>query len=172
MATAVSATFDFTLNASHTESNPLNPSGLKAAVINFAKALSWASGTGAAQVDRLFSGQRTLTTGANENLDLAGTLTDAFGATITMARIKLIWIYAATANTTNLQFNRPASNGVPGPLVAASDAIELKPGAGFLWFDPGAVGYAVTAGTGDLFNVVNAAGASATYDVVILGCSA
>lgn len=176
MATAVSTTFDVSIQATHTESNPLNPSGLKSTVINTIRALSWASGTGAGQVDRIFSGQRTVTTGATDSLDLAGTLTDAFGAVLTFARIKFLYVFSGglpgVPNTTNIQVTRPAANSVPGPLIAASDALELKPGAGMLWFDPGAVGYAVTAGTGDLLSIVNAAGASATYDIVIMGCSA
>lgn len=134
-------------------------------------AITLANGTGANQADRIFTDTRTVTTGATDSLDVAGSLTDAFGATITMARIKAILIRAASGNTTDLQLTRPASNGVP-LFAAASDAIVIRPGGCLLWCAPDATGIAVTAGTGDLINVVNGSGASATYDIVIVGASA
>jgi hypothetical protein len=42
-------------------------------------AIALASGTAAGQADRVFSDTRTLAASANEDLDLAGALTDAFG---------------------------------------------------------------------------------------------
>lgn len=132
---------------------------------------TWGSGTGANQADQLFSDERTLGTGANEDLDLAGSLSDAFGNTLTFARIKAVIVLAASANTTNITVSRPASNGVV-LFDAASDAITLAPGALFAWVDPTATGKAVTAGTGDLLNIANSAGASGTYTVIIIGASA
>lgn len=132
------------------------------------------SGTGAGQVDLAFTDTRTLAASATENLDLAGSLTDAFGATITFARIKAIYISAAAGNTNDVQVTRPASNGVPF-LMAAGDGIALRKGAGFAWWTGAAdaTGVAVTAGTGDLITVTNSAGTtSVTYTVVIIGCSA
>ena len=132
------------------------------------------SGTGAGQVDRVFTDTRTLAASATEDLDLAGSLTDAYGATITMARIKAIYVSAAAANTNNVQVTRSASNGVPW-LLAAGDGIALRPGAYILWGSgvADATGVAVTAGTGDLITFTNSAGTtSVTYTVIILGCSA
>lgn len=131
-----------------------------------------ASGTGANQADRIFTDTRTLTASASESLDLAGSLTDAFGATITMARVKAILIKAASGNTNDVQVSRPAANGVP-IFLAASDAIVIRPGGAFLWVAPDATAIAVTAGTGDLLTLTNSAGStSVTYDVVIVGASA
>ena len=135
---------------------------------------AFSSGTGAGQVDRVFSDIRTLSASATEDLDLAGSLTDAFGATITMARIKAVYVLAAAGNTNNVQVTRPASNGVPW-LLAAGDGIALRPGAFALWGSGSAdaTGVAVTAGTGDLITFTNSAGTTTvTYTVVILGCSA
>lgn len=135
---------------------------------------AFASGTGAGQVDRVFTDTRTLAASGNESLDLAGTLTDALGATITMARVKAIFVSAAAANTNDVQVTRPASNGVPF-LMAAGDGIALRPGAFMIWGSGSAdaTGVAVTAGTGDLITFTNSAGTtSVTYTVVILGASA
>lgn len=135
---------------------------------------AFSSGTGAGQVDRVFTDTRTLTASGTEDLDLAGSLTDAFGATITFARIKAIYVSALSTNTNNVQVTRPASNGVPW-LMAAGDGIALRPGAFCIWGSgvADATGVAVAAGTGDLVTFTNSAGTTGvTYTVVIVGCSA
>lgn len=136
------------------------------------KKVTWTSGTGANAADLCFHDQRTITASSNEDLDLAGSLSSAYGATLTFAKLKAIMIYAATGNTNNVRLTRPASNGVP-LFLAASDGIDILPGGAFLWFAPGATAVTVTAGTGDLLNVANSSsGTSVTYDVVIVGTSA
>lgn len=138
--------------------------------LSFIKSLTLADGTGTNQADKLWHDQRTLTTGANENLDLAAVLADVFGVTFTLAKIKAIVIKSADANTTELQFKSDATNGVP-LFSALGDGIRIPPGGLFVWTGPQA-GIAVTAATGDLLNVANAAGASAIYDIIIVGTSA
>jgi hypothetical protein len=130
------------------------------------------SGTGANQADLVFSDTRTLAASANEDLDLAGALSSAFGSTLTFAKVKLVYIAAASGNTNSVRVTRPASNGVP-LFLAASDGLDVRPGGVFLWMAPDATAVTVTAGTGDLINVANSSsGTSVTYDVVILGTSA
>lgn len=124
-------------------------------------------GTGLNQANNQFSDRRTLTTGANESLDLAGGLTNAFGVTLTFTKIKAIIIQALSTNTTDLTVSRPA-NGLPF-FAASGDALVLRPGGIFVLTDPSAAGITVTAGTGDLLNIANAAGASAFYDIIIFG---
>lgn len=131
-----------------------------------------ASGTGADQADRIFHDRRTLAASASENLDLAGALTDALGATLTFARIKAVIIAADAGNSNNVNVIREATNGVP-LFLAAGDGIPVRPGGVFAWIAPDATAVAVTAGTGDLLSVANSgAGTSVTYDVVIVGASA
>ena len=127
-------------------------------------------GTGLNQANNQFSDRRSLTTGANEDLDVAGGLVNAFGVTLTFAKVKVIAIMALATNTTNITVSRPASTGLPF-FAAAGDAVVLKPGGIFLFVDPSAAGVTVTGGSGDLINVANAAGATANYDVVIWGTS-
>lgn len=125
------------------------------------------NGTGSAQASAQWSDTRTITASSSENLDLAGSLTNAFGQTLTFTKVKLIFIRAASANSNNVQFSRGSSNGVP-LFLAASDGVSLQPGAWFAWFDP--TGITVTAGTGDIFTVANSgAGSSVSYDIVIVG---
>ena len=155
--------------ATHTSALDLGTASLPLTVT---ERISLASGTGANQADRIFSDTRTLTASATEDLDLAGSLTDAFGATITFARIKAIMVSAAAANTNNVNVARAAANGVP-LFLAAGDAVPVLPGGILLWAAPNAAAIAVTAGTGDLITVTNSgAGTSVTYDIVIIGASA
>ena len=60
---------------------------------------------------------------------------------------------------------RPALNGVPW-LKTAGDAIEVGPGAWNFWYDP--VGITITAGTGDLIDIIETAAVEAAYDIVLL----
>jgi len=153
-----------------TQTNALDL-GTVALPIDVQASITLDNGTGANQADKVFTDTRTVTTGATDSIDLAGSLTDAFGATITLARVKAILVKAASGNTTDLSIGRPASNGVP-MFSAVSDAIVIRPGGVFFWAAPDATAIAVTAGTGDLLSIINAAGASANYDIVIVGASA
>ncbi|MFC9847790.1 hypothetical protein ACFWFF_01570 [Streptomyces sp. NPDC060223] len=140
--------------------------------VSYLKSLSLADGAGAGAVNLLFHDQRTLAASATENLDLAATLADKFGATLTFARIKAVLVVAAAANTNNVNFTQPAANGVPGLFLAAGDGVAVQPGGMFLWVAPSAAGAVVTPATGDLLTVTNsAAGTSVTYDVLILGAA-
>lgn len=132
-----------------------------------------ASGTGANQADKIFSDQRTLTASSTEDLDLAGSLTDAFGDTITFARIKAILVIADAGNANNVLVGGAAANQFINWVGDASDKVVVRPGGVFCLIAPDATAYAVTAGTGDLLRIGNSgAGTSVTYKIVIIGASA
>jgi hypothetical protein len=132
------------------------------------------SGTGAGNADRLFSDHRTLAASATEDLDLAGALTDAFGATVTFARIKGLVIAASQENTNNVVLGAAASNAW-ATLLNSTGTITLRPGA-FMAVGTGeadAIAYAVTASTADQLKVANSgAGTPVTYEIHLLGASA
>jgi hypothetical protein len=143
-------------------------------VINSANYSSWtvADGTSANQMDLVWSDQRTLGAGASENLDLAGGLTDIYGNTLTFARIKFIYVSAATANGDYVQLGG-GTNPFINWVANASDIVNVAPDGMFALTAPDATGYAVTAGTGDILKVTNADGAAGvTYDIVLAGASA
>jgi hypothetical protein len=147
-------------------------SDLEQGVVGISREFSWTvdSGTGANQADRLFQDTRTLTTGANETIDLIAALTNLYG-TVTFAKLKALGVYAATANTTNITVSRSAA-GVAWISPATTGALAaLKPGCGFLWWDSSAAGVPVGAGGTDEIVITNAAGASADYTIFILGTS-
>ncbi|WP_282698209.1 hypothetical protein [Streptomyces sp. CC208A] len=137
-------------------------------------ATTWQSGIGAGQADRVFSDRRTLAASATEDLDLAGVLLDAFGAAITFARVKGLYVRADAANVNNVVLGNATSNAWAA-LLGATGTLTLRPGAavGLTTGAADATAYAVTAGTGDLLKVANSgAGTAVSYDIVIIGSSA
>jgi hypothetical protein len=145
------------------------------APLNYRARVQLATGTGAGQADRLFSDTRTVNASSNDDLDLAAGLTDAFGASITFAKVKGLIITAAAANSNNIYVGGDATNTFLTWVVAEADAVILRPGATLALFagEADSTGYAVTASTGDLLRITNAAGGSSvTYSIVIIGTSA
>lgn len=165
---ALSATIKASIDGQHTSVLDL---GAASFPLRLAQSLTLTDGTGASQIDRVFSDTRTLSASATEDLDLSGSLTNAYG-TVTFARVKAVFVVADSANTNNVNVTRPASNGFP-LFLAAGDGLPVRPNGIFMWACSDATGVAVTAGTGDLITFTNSAGStSVTYSVVILGASA
>lgn len=131
-------------------------------------------GSGAGKADRQYSKTRTLVASATEDLDLAAVLTDIFGATLTFARVKGLFVKAAKTNANNVIIGASATNQW-ATLLNTTGTITLRPGA---WFGAccdvtDATGWTVTAGTGDLLKVANGgAGTSVSYDIIVIGNSA
>lgn len=166
---SLTATVRVSVKAAHTRALDLGTPAY-----NLAKAidLAFASGTGSSQADLMFTDTRTVAASGTDALDLAGSLTDAYGTTLTFVELRAVVVTAAAANTNNVRVNRPASNGVP-LFLAAGDGIDVPPGGFFAWGCPADGKVTVTASTGDLLNLDNStSGTSVTYDIVILGVSA
>lgn len=131
---------------------------------------SFANGTTAGKANRLYAGSVALTDGGTTDLDLAGgSLSDVLGAALTFVNVRAIILFARAANTTNVTVGNDAAAFV-GPFGAAAHTVVLKPGMCVAFFDD--VGWAVTPTTADILQFVNAAGAAATVDVLILGTDA
>lgn len=135
------------------------------------KALDLTPGTLDGSADLLFMDTRTLAASGTEDLDLAGGLTDAFGASLTMVEVVALLISAAPGNTNNVLVGGAASNAWGALFGATNDVLVLKPGASMMLFCD--KGYAVTAGTGDLLKIANSAGSTGvTYTIAVIGRSA
>lgn len=164
----LSATLTASITGSLTSATDL---ATAVATLSYGKQTPFTDGAGAGAVNALFADTRTVNASATDSLDLAGTLTNPLGATTVFARVKAILIVAAAGNTNNVNVTRPASNGFP-LFLAAGDGIPVRPGGTFLWVDPSATGIAVTAGTGDLLDIVNSGGGSSVdYSIWIFGAT-
>lgn len=164
--TALSVAFAATLN------NQLDFQ-LATAPILYASALGFSSGVGASQADRIFADQRTIAASGTDDLDLAGSLVDALGSVITMARVKGIIVKAAAANTNNVVIGAAAATQWQGPFGAVTHTIHVRPGGIFMDFATDAVAWPVVGGASDLLRIANSgAGTGVTYDIIIIGASA
>lgn len=146
--------------------------GTAAADIVVEKVVSLTNGTTANKADLIFTDQRTLVASATEDLDLAGSLTDAFGAIITMVEVVAVYIEAAAENTNNVVVGDATS---PVPLFGGtSPTFSVKPGGFFFAAAPNASGmFTVGAGSTDDLKITNSGAlTSVTYKVVIIGRSA
>lgn len=136
----------------------------------YSKNFQFTNGTGANQIQSVYSASRTIALSSSENLDLAGVLLDAFGAAITFTKVKAIVIFAYAANTNDVVVGGVGANGFVSPFGSNADKVNVKPGGIFVLIAPDINGYAVTATTADLLKVANSgAGTSVTYDIVIMG---
>ena len=129
-------------------------------------------GAGLNAANRVFTDRRTISASSSENLDLAASLVDAFGATITFARIKGIVVAASSANTNNVLVGGAASNGFVNWVSDSSDVLVVRPGGLFVLLAQHATGYAVTASTGDILKVANSSsGSPVSYDIALIGAA-
>lgn len=135
----------------------------------FGRQFTFTDGTGLAQANRIWSDERTLAASASEDLDLSGTLTDAFGATLTLQKVKVLLVAAKSTNTNNIVIGGASATQWVGPFGAATHTLAIKPGGALALFAPDAAGYPVTPTT-DLLKVANSgAGTSVTYQIVVVG---
>jgi len=135
---------------------------------------SWdlAFGTAANQANMVWHDQRTLADSATEELDLSGGLTDAFGDSITLARVKAIFIKTNAASVANLQVGGAAANAFINWVGDATDKLIVRGAGGFfMTVGPDATGFAVTAATGDLLKITHDGSDTAdiVYDIIVIG---
>lgn len=148
------------------------------AAFNPASSISYSDGAGANQANLIWSDTRTIAASGTDEIDLTGlvnspqvAMTDVYGQTVTFARVKAIYVAAASGNTNNVNVVRPASNGF-ALFLAAGDGLALAPGDVFMWASPTAAGKAVTGGSADLLHLINSAGSTTvTYTIVIIGAA-
>lgn len=120
--------------------------------------------------DKIWYDRRTVNDGANDDLDLAGGITDAFGNALTLVKVKAICV--TNRNTTAAE--NLVIGGGSNPLVnwvsAGGNAVVVRPGGVFLLWNPSLAGYGVTATTGDILRL-SGSGGNITYDIAIVGTS-
>jgi hypothetical protein len=171
MAQTLAGTITITPDLSYV--NALSDGANITDVLSWAQAVAetYADGVGANKAQVMYHARRTQagSSGAVENLDLAGGLVNGFG-TITFTKIKFIWIHVRTLTTAyNLLVGGAASNPVVGLFGdAASDKQKIC--AGGQWFISSPVdGITVTAGSADILAIDNPSAGAVEYDIVIVG---
>ena len=132
---------------------------------------SMGSGTTAGLADLKWDDRRTVNDAANDDLDLAASLTDSFGASLTFVKIKGIAVYNRNTTAGHNLVIGGGSNTFSSWLGATGDTITVGPEGLFVLWNPSLAGYAVTAGTGDILRLTGSGG-NIVYDIAIIGTSA
>ena len=128
------------------------------------------NGTGADNANMFWTDTRTLTASSSESLDLAGSIANAFGDTMTFTKLKGLIIEAASGNTNNVVVGGAASNAWATWVGNANDVVNVRPGGVLFLYAPDSTSYAVTASTGDILQIANSSsGSSVTYNIVLIG---
>jgi hypothetical protein len=167
----LSTALDVNLTASYT--NTTAAPGTGAVPFSLARRTALLSGVATGQADKIYTVSNTIAASGTTNLDLAGSVTDVFGVTFTIVKLKMLIIRAAAANTNNVVVGPPASNGLSGLFGGTTPTISIMPGGLFAWAAPGTTAPTVIAATGDLLTFTNSSsGSSVTYDVTVVGTSA
>jgi hypothetical protein len=145
---------------------------LASSPITYGQSLSMSTGVLAGQADKIFTDHRTIAASGTDDLDLAGPLIDPLGSTITMARLKVLMVKAAAANTNNVVMG-VGTNPITTILGGTTPTLNIRPGGLLVLAAPDAIGYVVTAGTADILRFANSgAGTGVDYDVILVGASA
>lgn len=134
-------------------------------------AIAYTNGAGANQVDRVYRNQHTIAALTTLSLDLAGGLVDFEGVTITMARVKSIYVRLRDTPTAGgpLLLGGGAA-GMANLFETVGDRIRVRQPGHFEIACGDATGYALTAATADDFEIRNEhATIAAVVDVVIAG---
>ena len=132
--------------------------------VNAQPSISFADGTGAGQAKVLYQGKLSLSAGAY-SLDLNGVLTDSYGSTVSLVRVKAIYIQ--NNSTSNSQTFGAAASNAWATLLNSTGTITLPAGAWFVAATPDATGWAVTASTGDLLKVAGTG--TDQFTIVVIG---
>jgi hypothetical protein len=131
----------------------------------------WPYGTSANQFDRFWCDVgRTIASNTNDDLDLNALAAAASpsGAAVSLAEVRAILLYWRSANTTNATLQPGASNG--WTALGASFLKTIKPGT-YERMICGVDGAYPVGGSDKVLRIANSTGATATYDILIVGTS-
>lgn len=131
------------------------------------------NGTGSAgTADLIYTVQTTIAASGTLNIDLVGALADFFGTTITMARLKYIFLSLLTDTTASSI--TVGNHAAPIALFSAGTATtSIRNGGFFALGCSDATGIAMTGAATDALKILNADGSNtATVQFAAIGSSA
>ena len=134
-----------------------------------------ADGTAANQADLIWFDDETIAAGADYDIDLAGVLTDAFGDTVTFARVKLVYNeHRSTSTASGITCGGGGATEWIKPFAAAGDKISgVAPSGVFIAYTPDGTAWAVGAGATDIHRITNEDGVNqALVRVCFIGATA
>ncbi|MDR3512631.1 MAG: hypothetical protein P4L73_13430 [Caulobacteraceae bacterium] len=164
----VTATISARVAATLSEAPPV---GSASQVVNEAVTIQLSAGVGAGNADTLLTKALNIAASGNVTIDLTGSATDAFGATVALADVQAILVEADPTNTNNIVLGGAASTPWVGPLGGGNQTIAVKPGGVLLEADK--TGWPVAGGSADILQISNSgSGTAVTGKITIIGRSA
>jgi hypothetical protein len=160
-----------------TAQKAVDPDCVAEAPLDKTDTLSPTFGSGDNAADQMWHDRRTLAGAATEDLDLAGVEPNAFGTTVTFAKIKAIFIHNTsddqdTPTDASMTIGNAAATQFVGPFGAAAHTLTLEAGD-WVIITCLKAGWACTGGALDLLKILNNdATDQLQYDIVLLGVSA
>jgi len=118
--------------------------------VNFAPTISFTDGVGALQANLIYHGSLVLSAGVY-NFDLAGVLTDAFGTSVALARVKALAF--SNDSATNIMTLGNHATAAWATFLGATSTMVIRPGGFFIASCADATGWAVTATTADILKI-------------------
>lgn len=133
-----------------------------------AQALSFTNGTGANNVNKVFSKSATAAASTPDTYTLSA-LTDDLGRTVAFSKVRvLIVINLETTDGHDLTVGNAATNPWVGPFGAGTNTVSIGAGGFLVLVAPLATAYAVTSGASDQL-MLNPGANSVAYKILILG---
>lgn len=132
---------------------------------------SFTDGTGAQQANKWHRSKRTIGAGANDDIDLYGSLIDPRGNTLNFSRIVAVIIAIIDPDGTKSLRVGPngVSNAWQGPFGGVGSGACLTTKKVLPLIDISAAGWPVTSGTGDILRVTNPGAGSLDYAFFVMG---
>jgi hypothetical protein len=110
--------------------------------------------------------ERTLAAGEEDDLDLAGVLTDAFGTVVDVVEVVALLVHASSGNGGAIVVGNAVS---PVPLFSDPAATFSVPSGGWLFVAGKGGLFNVGEGTTDILRISNPGVVAASYVIAILG---
>jgi len=167
MATAVDVRVNVSILAKETNTTGLSQTKVAPHLLELVA--NYATGTASNQQDRCYSTTLALAA-APQTLDLAGSLTDSWGAALTFVEITAIVVRHKGTTTAEPLKIGAGSNPLLNWVIATGDGVQVGPGGILLVTSP-IDGFTVTATTGDILTF-DPGTKTFDADILILGRSA
>jgi hypothetical protein len=131
--------------------------------VNLTPSVVFSNGSGASQASVLYQGSLSLSGGVY-SVDLNGTLTDSYGSTVNLVRVKAIAFQNNSASN-----SMTLGNGTDAwaTLLNSTGTLTIPPGGWFVFSTPDATGWTVTASTADILKVAGTG--TDGFTIVVLG---
>jgi hypothetical protein len=136
-----------------------------------AMSYSFANGSAAGQASKYHRSVNTIAANATQSFDLAGSLVDPYGATLTFSTIRAVVVSIVSPDGIKSLNVGPqgVSNAWQGPFGGVSSTSYLNTKTFVSFVDSLNLGWTVTAGTGDILPIMNSSAVSVQYVIWVLG---